>query len=93
MSIRDTYEKKMQTQLDEWKTRLEALKEKAGQEETNLQLEYYTLIDEASLELESAHKKLHDLKHASDEKWDELKADIEFTWNSLHDLISSLTLP
>ena len=57
MSIRDVYEKKMQVQLDEWKTRLEVFKEKADQEETNLQLEYYTLIDEIKLELETAHKK------------------------------------
>ena len=37
MSIREVYEKKMQAQLDEWKNRLDAFKEKADQEETNLQ--------------------------------------------------------
>ncbi len=68
MSIRDVYEKKMQAQLNEWKTRLEVFKEKADQEETNLQLEYYTLIDEIKLELETAHKKLQLLKQAGDEK-------------------------
>ena len=38
MSIRDVYEKNMQAKLDEWGTRLEAFKEKADLEETNLQL-------------------------------------------------------
>jgi hypothetical protein len=93
MSIRDVYEKKMQAQLDEWKTRLEAFRVKADQEETNLQLEYYTLIDEIKLELEAAHKKLQLLKQAGDETWEELKADVETTWDSLEDLIRSLTLP
>jgi len=93
MSIRDVYEKNMQAQLDEWKTRLETFKEKADQEETNLQLEYYTLIEEVKLELETAHKKLQLLKKIGDEEWEELKSDVEITWDSLHELIKALTLP
>ena len=93
MSIRDVYEKSKQAQLDEWKTRLEVFKQKAEQEETNLQLEYYTLIEEVALELDVAHKKLQALKHSSDEAWEELKAEVELTWDVLHDLIKSLTLP
>ncbi len=93
MSIRDVYEKKMQARLDEWKTRLEQFKEKADQEETNLQLEYYTLIDEIKLELESGHKKLQRLKQASDDTWEDFKDEVETTWDSLDDLIRALTLP
>jgi hypothetical protein len=93
MSIRDIYEEKMQVQLDEWRAGLEVLKDKADQEETNLQLEYYTLIDEIKLELETAHKKLQQLKQAGDETWDELKAEVETTWDALDELIRSLTLP
>lgn len=93
MSIRDVYEKNMQAQLDEWKIKLDAFKEKADQEETNLQLEYYTLIEEVKLELEVAHKKLQLLKQAGDETWEEFKSDVEITWDSLHDLIKALTLP
>ncbi len=93
MSIRDVYEKNMQAQLDEWKTKLEVFKEEADQEETNLQLEYYTLIEEIKLELEAAHKKLQRLKQASDETWEEFKDDVEITWDLLHELIKALTLP
>ena len=93
MSIRDVYENKMQAQLDEWKARLEVFKEKADQEETNLQLEYYTLIDEIKLEMDTAHKKLQQLNQASDETWEEFKAEVETTWDSLDDLIRALTLP
>jgi len=93
MSIRDIYEKNMQAQLDEWKTKLAAFKEKADQEETNLQLEYYTLIEEVKLELEAAHKKLQLLKQAGDETWEEIKTDVEITWESLRELIKVLTSP
>jgi predicted ribosome quality control (RQC) complex YloA/Tae2 family protein len=93
MSIREIYEKKMQAQLDEWKTKLEAFKDKADEEETNLQLEYYTLIEEVKLELETAHNKLQRLKQTGDETWEEIKTEVEITWDSLHELIKSLTLP
>jgi pyruvate formate-lyase activating enzyme-like uncharacterized protein len=93
MSIREVYEKNMQARLDEWKSRLEVFRKKADQEETNLQLEYYTLIDEAKLALEDAHKKLQILKQAGDEEWEELKAEIKTTWDLLDELIRSLTLP
>jgi len=93
MSIRDIYEKNMQVRLDEWKARLEVFKEKADQEETNLQLEYYTLIDEIKLELDTAHKKLEQLKQAGDETWEEFKTEVEITWDTLDELIRSITLP
>ena len=93
MSIRDVYENKMQARLDEWKARLEEYREKAEEEEVNLQLEYYTLIDEVKLELEDAHKKLERLKQAGDEVWEEIRTEVETTWDSLEELIRSLTLP
>ena len=93
MSLRETYEKKMQAQLNELKTEIAELKEKADQAETNLQLEYYTLIDELHLKLETANQKFHLLKQASDEKWDELKSEFELIWDSLRELINSITAP
>jgi len=93
MNIRDVYEKKMQAQLDELKSRLEVFKERAGREETSLQLEYYTLIEEINLELKSAHEKLQLLKQASDDTWEEFKTEIETTWDLLDELIRSVSLP
>ena len=93
MSIRNDYEKKMQAQFDEWKTRIHVFKEKADKEEANLQLEYYTLIEEVELELETAHKKFQRLKQTGDEAWEEFKTDIEHTWKPLEELIKSLALP
>jgi len=93
MSLRETYEKKMQARLDELKTEVAELKEKAGQAETNLELEYYTLIDELHLKLDAANQHFHLLKQASDEKWDEFKSEFELIWDSLHELIKSVTSP
>ncbi len=93
MSLRETYEKKMQAQLNELKAEIAELKGKADQAETNLQLEYYTLIDELHLKLETANQKFHLLMQASDEEWDEFKSEFELIWDSLRDLIKSVTSP
>jgi uncharacterized coiled-coil DUF342 family protein len=93
MSLREIYEKQMQTQLNELKSEIDELREKADQAGTNLQLEYYTLIDELNLKLETANQKFHLLKQANDEKWDEFKSEFELIWDSLHELIKSVTSP
>jgi len=93
MSLRETYEKKMQAQLHELKAEIAELKEKAGQTETNLQLEYYTLIDELHLKLETTEQKFELLKQTKDEKWEEFKAELELSWNSLLELIKAITSP
>jgi chromosome segregation ATPase len=93
MTDRKKHEEKLQAQIDDWKTELENLKEKAELAETNLQLEYYTLMDELKLKLELANRKLEVLKRSGDEKWEALKTDIEITWDSLEDLIKSINLP
>ncbi len=93
MSIREIYEKKMQTQLHQLKAEIDELRKKADQAETNLELEYYTLIDELHLKLDTANQKFHLLKQANDEKWDEFKSEFELIWNSLHEMIRSITSP
>ena len=93
MSLRKTYEKKMRAQLDEFKAEFTEFKDKADQVETNLQLEYYTLIDELHLGLETANQKFHLLAQASDEEWDEFKTEFELIWGSLRELLKSVTSP
>lgn len=93
MSLRKTYEKKLQAQLNELKLEIDELRGKADQIETNLQLEYYTRIDELHLNLELANQRFQLLKQSSDEKWDEFKTEFEIIWDSLRELIKAVTSP
>ena len=93
MSMKELYERKMQSQLNELKTEVAGLKEKVGQAEANLELEYYTLIDELHLELEATEQKFHLLKQAQDEKWEEFKTELELSWDSLLEMIKAITSP
>jgi len=93
MSIRETYEAKMQARLHELKAEIHELREKANRAETNLELEYYTLIDELHLKLETAEQKFELLKQTQDENWEEFKTELELSWKSLLEMVKAITSP
>jgi len=93
MSMREIFERKMQAQLDELKVELAELKDKAGRAEANLELEYFTLSDELRLKLEEVEQKFELLQQVNDEKWEEFKAELELSWDSLRELVKAITSP
>jgi hypothetical protein len=93
MSKRNSYENKMQTQLEELKQEIAELKGKAEQAEVNLELEYYTLIDELQLKLEETEHHFELLKIANEQKWDDFKSELEHSWSSLRELVRAVTAP
>ena len=93
MSARETYQEQMRARLHELKTEIDELRHKADQAETNLQLEYCTLIDQLRLKLETANQKFQLLEEAGEENWEEFKTEFEHVWNALRELIKSVTSP
>ena len=93
MHIKATYEKKMRQQLEEVKQEISELKNKAAQMETNLQLEYYTLVDELQVKLEIAEQKFYLLTQAGVDDWEEFKTEFEGVWDSVRELVKSITSP
>jgi len=93
MLMKANYEKKMRHQLEERKQEIGELKNKAAQVETNLQLEYYTLVDELQVKLEVAEQKFHLLTQAGEDDWEEFKTEFEQVWNSMRELIKSINSP
>jgi hypothetical protein len=91
--MKANYEKKMRHQLEERKQEIGELKNKAAQVETNLQLEYYTLVDELQVKLEVAEQKFHLLTQAGEDDWEEFKTEFEQVWNSMRELIKSINSP
>jgi hypothetical protein len=83
----------MQAQLDELKTEIAGLGKKAEHAEINLELEYYTLIDELQLTLEATEQKFELLLQANEDKWEELRSELEHSWDSLRELIKVITAP
>ena len=93
MHLKEIYEKKMQPRLDELKEEIDELRQKAGEAEANLELEYYTLLDEAQVEFETASQKFQLLIQANEDDWEDFKSEFETTWESLRELVKSVTSP
>ncbi len=89
MSVKEEYQKKLQAQLDEWGTEIDKLKVVAGKAKTGLQGEYYKEIEGLRSQQLTAQKKLHELKGASGEAWEDLKTGIEISWNAMGTAIKS----
>ena len=85
MSVKEEYQKKLQVQLDEWGTEIDKLKVVAGKAKTGLQGEYYKELEDLRSKQLEAQKKLHELKGASGEAWEDLKTGIENARGALGD--------
>ncbi|MEQ8802255.1 sll1863 family stress response protein [Haliea sp.] len=83
MSMKEAYEKKLQSQLDEWRADIDKLKAKADSAEADVQLDYYKQIEELRSMQDAASEKLVELKDASDDAWEDLKAGLDNAWHSL----------
>jgi hypothetical protein len=93
MHLKAIYEKKMQPRLDELKEEIDELRQKADEAETNLELEYYTLLDELQVKLETANQKFQLLTQANEDDWEDFKSEFEMIWDSLRELVKSVTSP
>jgi chromosome segregation ATPase len=91
ISSKEAYEKKLQSELDQWSAEIDKLKARADAAEADAQLEYYRQIEELRSKEEAATKKLEELRQASDNAWEDLKAGIDSAWDSLGSSIKSAT--
>ncbi|GAB6193322.1 sll1863 family stress response protein [Desulfocastanea catecholica] len=89
MSMKEAYEKKLQSQLDQWNAEIDKLKAKADAAEADAQLKYYKQIEELRSMQAAANEKLDQLKEAGDDGWEDLKAGIDNAWDSLSGAIKS----
>ena len=93
MHLKAIYQKKMQPRLDELKEEIDELRQKAEAAEANFELEYYTRLEEVQVKLETANQKFELLTQASEEDWEGFKFEFETIWDSLRELVKSVTSP
>jgi chromosome segregation ATPase len=89
MSKKEAYEKKLEAQLQEWKTDIDKMKAKADKADAEAKLEYYKQIEDLRTKQEAAQKKLTELKAAGESAWEDLKSGIDLAWTSLGESIKS----
>jgi hypothetical protein len=83
----------MRDRLRALRSEFEDLKHKAGEAETNLEGEYYTLLEELRIELESAEQKFDLLVEAQEDQWERIGDEVEQVWRAARELIRAITSP
>ena len=89
MSMKETYQKELQDQLDEWGKEIDKLKIVADKAKTGLQGEYYKEVADLRGKQLEAQKKLYEIKEASGDAWEDLKGGIEISWDAMGNAIKS----
>jgi hypothetical protein len=80
---RKAYEEKLDAQLEEWNAQIALLKARADKGKAEAKIEYYKTIEALQRKQDEARTKLHALKTAGDEAWEDLKAEAETAWTEL----------
>jgi len=94
MDKRKAYEEKLDAQLEEWNAQIALLKARADKGKAEVKSEYYKTIEALQRKQDEAGIKLHALKTAGDEAWEDLKTEAEAAWTEVkaafHDATSKL---
>jgi uncharacterized coiled-coil DUF342 family protein len=77
MSEKEVYQEKLDAQFQQWSAKVDELKAKADQANTETQLEYYEQIEELRFKQAAAYAKLQELRNAGERAWGELKPGLE----------------
>jgi len=77
---RKAYEEKLDAQLDQWNAQIALLKAKADKVKAETKIEYYKTIDALQHQQDDVRTKLHELKTAGDEAWEDLKIGAGKAW-------------
>jgi len=89
---RKAYEEKFDAQLEEWNAQIALLKARADKGKAEAKIEYYKTIEALQRRQDEAGTKLHEMKTAGDEAWEDLKTGAERAWaevmTAFHEAIS-----
>ena len=80
---RKAYEEKLDAQLEEWNAQISLFKARADKAKAEVKIEYYKTIEALQRRQEGAETKLHELKTAGDEAWEDLKTGAEKAWDDV----------
>jgi len=90
MSKREEYQHKLQARLEEGKADLAKLKTQASESKEENKSAMQEKINDMEAQLEHFKGKLAELRDAGEDRWEELKDNIEATWHSWSESIRDM---
>jgi len=89
MGMKDTYEQRLQAKLEEWDAEIAKLKVKAGEVEAAAQTQYKQELEDLQERRKELEAKLEELRQSGEGAWEDIKAGIELSKDSLDQAIRS----
>lgn len=80
---KESYQQKIQEQLDEWRADIDRLKERAKNATAETRLKYQENIDRLELKMDEGRSKLKDLKESGEDAWDAVKEGADSIWDTM----------
>ena len=80
---KESYQQKIQEQLDEWRADIDRLKERAKNATAETRLKYQESIDRLELKMDEGRSKLKDLKESGEDAWDAVKEGADSIWDTM----------
>ncbi|MDZ7700370.1 MAG: hypothetical protein U5R49_26725 [Deltaproteobacteria bacterium] len=86
---RDAYVQKLKAKMDEWNAEIDKLEAKADQADAESKIEYEKQLEDLRAKRKDVEDKMAELQQAGDGAWEDLKAGIESSWDSLGNALKS----
>jgi hypothetical protein len=90
MGLKEAYQEKIEAQIKEWTAKLQEYKAKADKASADVKVQMYQQLDHLRTQKEAAQQKLNEIKAASGDSWEALKAgsekvleEMKKTWESM----------
>lgn len=80
---KETYQQKIQEQLDEWRADIDRLKEKAKNATAETKLRYQENIDRLEIKMDEGKSRLKELKESGSEAWEAVKEGADSIWDTM----------
>ncbi len=75
--------------MNKWGSDIEALEARASEAAADAKIEYFEQIDNLKKHQRDSQAKLDDLRQSSDSAWEDMKAGMEQSWNSLEKAVNN----
>ncbi len=83
LSAKQSFQEKLEAQLDEWDAKLEKLKVKAPELKGKIRTEYDKQLEVLAEKRANANKKLQELRKHTEDAWEDLKDGAENAWTDM----------
>ncbi|MDF2875283.1 MAG: hypothetical protein K0R22_1966 [Sporomusa sp.] len=91
MEKRNLYIEKIEANLAQYNAKLVEMRAKAAEVQADMKLEYLNQIEKVEKMRDDVKDKHNQLKHASENAWEDVKSGTEKAWNELTEAVDRAT--